>query len=185
MQIEDGVGRGFLVSVSESHRLNVSAKTAPRPFYIARDDGRAFALDSIVASAAAGNIVLYLKNTSDTRNMFVDVICVSALNAALWKLSDATGTAAGGSVLVPGNLNRGSSLLAEVDSRGDGSVTGTASSARLGAVRSAASSSAEFTFGGSLILVPNQAIQVEYDAGTTGAAEVAAVFHYEDVGRAN
>lgn len=179
-EIEDGKGRGYNASVSSAHRLNVSSKSLDRIFYISRDDGRAFNLISVVASAAAGDHIAYIKNTSSTRNMYIYRVEFHSANAALWKLWSVTGTAAGGSALTPSNLNRTSSKTAEATARGDGAVTSLTTGDILGVHRSAANGEGEMSYDGALILGPNDAVSVEYDTGTTGAAEVDFLFWYED-----
>lgn len=185
MQIEDGKGRGFKASISESNRLNVSSKSNPRLFYISRDDELAFVVTSVDAGPSAGDVILYIKNSSPTRNLFVDQITVSADTASLWKAWTVTGTAAGSTALTSTNLNLGSSLASEELSRGDGAITGLTLGEILGVTRNTAGSHASFDFRGGLLLGPNKALGVEYDTGSSTAAEVVMVYHFEGVTRAN
>jgi hypothetical protein len=182
-KIEDGVGRGYEASVSDVNRLNVSSKSQNRIFYISRDSGEAFNLVSTDSGATAGEYILYLQNTSTTKNMYVDRIEYHSANAALWKLWTVTGTAAGSSALTPTNLNRTSSKVAEATARGDGAITGLTAGAQLATHRNAADGEGQMEFQGALILGPNDAIAVEYDTGTTGAAEVDIFFWYESASR--
>lgn len=185
MKIEDGRGRGYSMSVSESNRANVSAKTAPRTYYVSRDDELVFNLVSIDASADAGDIIAYIKNISDTKNLFVKQVHLSSVNAALWKFWAATGTPAG-TVLTPANLNLSSGRTSPTSAYGDGAVTGlTLASVPFDALRTPANSHEEHIYEGALILGPGNAIAVEYDTGTTGAADVTIEFYFEDVGREN
>ena len=166
--LQDGGGSGRLATVSSFFRLNVSAKTNPRIFYSSRDEGKAFNAISTDASAVAGDIVFYLKNDSTTDNLYIKHLEFHSVNAAVWKVFQVTGTAAGGSVINSSNLNLGSANVAEATSRGDGAVTGLTNVKQIGTHR---------------ILAPNSAIAVEYDSGTTGAAEIDCFFHYETIGK--
>ena len=184
MQIEDGKGRGFQASVSESQRLNVSSKTAERIFYISRDNGLAFIAVSTVASAAAGSYAVYLKNTSTTKNLFIERVEYHSANAALWKLWQVTGTAAG-TALTASNLNLTSGTPAEASVYGSAAVTGLTTVKQLGSHRNTAGGEGEMSYHYALILGPGDAIAAEYDTGTTGTAEIDIFFHYEDVTRLN
>lgn len=183
MKIEDGKGKNGDMSVSTSQRGNVSAKTRDRLFYVSRDDGLAFNAIMPTMSAAAGNYVMYIKNTSSTRNMFMNHIEYHSLEAVEWKVWQVTGTAAAGNVITPSNLNLGSGLPAECTVMGGGStITGLTLGVQLGAHRTEALSEGEMDWGGGLILTPGTALMVEYQAGTTGLCEIDLLFHFETIG---
>ena len=179
--IKDGKGKNGAASVSVVQRLNVSAKTNPRTFYISRDDGLAFNYTSKVASAVAGDMVAYIKNTSTTRNLFIKTFEMHAANDAEWTIYSCTGTAAGTEV-TPANLNLGSGLPSETLAFGDAAVTGLTTDRRVGLHRTSAGSGDEMRYEDALILPPNTAICVEYTAGTTGTAEVDIHYHFENIG---
>ena len=185
MKIQDGKGRGPEASVSEDHRLNVSAKTNPRLFYVSRDDELAFNVVSIYATAAAGNIIMYLKNTSSTKQIFIKQVHGYSDNNVLWKVWAVAGDATGGSELTPTNLNLGSGREAEAEARGDGSVTDITTGGIIDVFRSQAYGHGFVILEDAVILGPNDAIAVEYDTGTTGNAEIAILMHYEDINRLN
>jgi hypothetical protein len=184
LQIEDGKGRGFVASVSESNRLNVSAKINPRAFYVSRDDGLAFNVASVDIDADAGDVICYLKNTSTTRNMFIKQVHYSGANAALWKLWQVTGTA-GGTEITPTNLNLTSGKSAEATAFGSNPVTGLNLDTLIGSHRTLAGAHGIEKWEDVIILGPNNALAVEYDTGNAGPAEVNIEFHYEDITRSN
>lgn len=184
MQIEDGKGRGYISSVSESNRLNVSAKTNPRAFYVSRDNGLAFYLTSIDESAVAGDIVSYIKNTSATRNLYIKNIHYGSSQNAFWKLWSVSGTA-GGTETSPVNLNLTSGKQAEALSYGNYEVSGLSLDGLIDSHRTLANSHDSTEWEDSLILGPNNAIAIEYDQGSTGSAEINIEFHYEDITRSN
>jgi len=182
LTVDDGAGRGYSASVSDVLRLNVSAKTAERPFYISRDDQLAFTATSHVASAVAGDYVCYLQNTSSTRNMYIWEIHMGAVNNSLFKLWQVSGTGAGTTV-TPSNLNLGSGLTAEATCLGNAAVTGLTAVKELHPVRVQANGNGGTEFFGALIIPPQEAVALEYDTGTTGIVDVNIEFHYEGIDR--
>ena len=161
-------------SLQEAHgsdkRLNVSARSNPRGFYVSRDTGQSYTVTSIDASAAAGTYIIYFQNTSSTLSFFVDKIIVGGVETALWKLWFVTGTAAGGSPLTPTNLNKRSSHAAAATSRGDDSITGLTTDGLILAIRTGANGHDDQRID-DIILGQNHAIAIEYNTGTTGIAE--------------
>ena len=183
MRIEDGKGKAGDCSVSASQRLNVSAKTKNRLFYISRDDGLAFNAIMPSFSAAAGEYVFYLKNDSSTRNLMVDSIEFHSVQAVHWKIFVCTGTAAAGTTITSGNLNLGSGIPSEAVAMGGGAtITGLTLGQQIGTHRTEATGEAGMDFGGGLILTPGTAIVVEYDTGTTGLCEIDTLYHFETIG---
>jgi hypothetical protein len=180
INIQDGGSSGRKATVSSFNRLNVSAKTQPRIFYASRDEGLSFNVISDVTSATAGDYVLYIKNTSSTRNMFVQHIEFHSVNAVKWKVWKVTGTASGTDVL-PGNLNLGSGIPSETETKGDGAVTGLTIDYQVGIHRTEAGGEGEMDYTDALILTPGTSIAIEYDSGTTGGCEVDCFYHFEDL----
>ena len=183
MKIEDGKGKSGDASVSFAQRLNVSSKSKNRLFYISRDDGLAFNAVMPSFSAAAGVYVFYLKNTSSEKNLYIDHIEYHSIQAVHWKVFQCTGTAAGGTVITPTNLNLGSGRGAEATAMGGAAtITGLTIGNQIGTHRTEATGEGEMDWGGGLILSPGTAIVLEYDTGTTGLCEIDCLFHYETIG---
>lgn len=183
MKIEDGKGSGKEMSVSSTQRGNVSAKTAPRIFYSSREDGLAYAAVFDDITAAAGEYVAYLQNTSSTRNMFLSDMTAGGVENIKWKLFVCTGTAASGESVTPTELNLSKSIPAEaIAMAGNVAITGLTAGEQIATGRSGANSGAKREFDNALILGPNDAIVLEYDAGTGGLCEATFQFHYEDIG---
>ncbi|HUV84540.1 MAG TPA: hypothetical protein VMV86_02465 [Methanosarcinales archaeon] len=183
MKIEDGKGKNGDMSVSYAQRGNVSSKSKNRLFYISRDDGLAFNAVMPSFSAAAGEYVFYLKNTSPTKNLMIDHIEYHSLQAVHWKVWQVTGTAAAGTAITPANLNLGTGIPAEATCIGGAAtITGLTLGNQLGTHRTEATGEGEMDWGGGLILSPNTAIMVEYDTGTTGLCEIDCLFHFETIG---
>ena len=183
MKIEDGKGKNGDMSVSTTQRGNVSAKTAPRIMYAARDDGFSYAAVYEGITAAAGEYVAYLKNTSSTKNLFVSDMAASGVEAIKWKLWFVTGTAASGETVTPTPFNKSKSIPAEATAMaGNTAITGLTTDGQIGFARSGALSGVEVAYHNALILGPGDALAVEYDTGTSGICEVSIHFHFEDLG---
>ena len=182
MKIEDGKGKNGDMSVSAAQRGNVSSKSNLRIFYVSRDDQQAYNAIMPTFSAAAGEYVFYLKNTSTTRNLFVQHIEFHGVQAVHWKVWEVTGTAAGGSTITPANLNLSSGLSAEAICMGGGAtITGLTTVKQIGTHRTEATGEGEMRYDDALIMGPGKAIMIEYDTGTTGLCEIEVFFHYEDL----
>ena len=183
IRIGDGKGKNGDCSVSSVQRLNVSAKSKNRLFYISRDDGLAFNAIMPSFSAAAGEYVFYIKNTSSDRNLYINSIEYHSLQAVHWKVWEVTGTAAGGTAITAKNINLGSGRLAETIVMGGGAtITGLTTNGQLGTHRTEVTGESSMDFGGGLIISPNKAIAIEYDTGTTGLCEIDCLFHFETIG---
>ena len=124
-QIEGGAGSGFAAHVTKRGRLKTDTMTETREFIVARDDQRAFNVYCTGTTMTDGQYVAYLKNTSSTRNMHIQLIRVSGEGTApiIWKIHKVTGTAANGQAATPVNLNLGSSVTAEATVLEDGGAT--------------------------------------------------------------
>jgi len=182
MKIEDGKGKNGDMSVSTTQRGNVSAKIAPRAMYSARDDGLSFSVIYHM-TAAAGEHVAYLKNTSSTRNMFIGDVSFGGVPSILWKMFFCTGTAAAGETVTPTPTNKSKAIPAEaIAMAGDTAITGLSVDGQFSALRSPANDTSEEAFDGTVILGPGDAIVVEFDAGTGGICEVDIHFQYENLG---
>jgi hypothetical protein len=182
MKIEDGKGKNGDASVSSVQRLNVSAKTAPRAMYAGRDFGQSYSAVYDSITAAPGDIVAYLKNTSSTQNLFVGDITAGGAAATKWKGWIVTGTAAAGETVVPTAMNLASSIPAEASAMaGDTTITGLTNVAQFTNFRHDVLSTWEEALEGTLILGPGDAISLETELGT-GIVEVDIHFHFEVIG---
>ncbi len=180
MKIEDGKGKNGDMSVSTTQRGNVSAKTAPRIMYAARDDGLSYSVVCDNVTAAAGDYVGYLKNTSSTKNIFISDVSASAVEAVKWKMWFVTGTAAAGEAVIPTPFNKSKSIPAEAISlSGDTAITGLTTDGQIITGRSTAGAMIDANFHSALILGPGDAVAIEYDTGTTGLCETSLHFHFE------
>jgi len=175
-QIEDGKGRGFVSSVSDVNRLNVSAKAQDRIYYISRDSQLAFSWDSTFG-ATSGNTVLYLKNTSTSRNFFVNRFELASEVANKFEVYKTAGTPAG-TIVSGANLNLSSNLTADASAYGNGSIAGLTNDPKLATVRSPANATEVLQFGDAVILGFNDALSVQ--VGATGSVDITVVGYFEN-----
>ena len=169
---------GDVAKVTTDNRLDTSSRVNGRIYYQSRDSGKAFSITSFDTTAAT-EFMLYFKNDSTTEKFHVEIVTLSAVETVLWKLHQVTGTAAGGAVVTPVNLNLSSGVSASATARGTGAITGLTSSSVLDAIRTVATGGAELNLRDALILGEDDAIAIEYDTGTTGLCEAVIIGYYE------
>lgn len=181
MKIEDGRGSGLFASVSGVQRLNVSAKTAPRIFYISRDDERAFNWTSSY-SASTGDEIIYLKNTDTDRNLIIHQVDVGGVNTGLFEIYQVTGTATGTEINGT-NLKLASGRTPDALSYGDAAVGGLTLGNRISLLRTDANSSrAVGDIAECLFLGFNDAIAIQY-TGSAGIVDCSITGYLEDSGK--
>lgn len=129
------------------------------------------------ASAAAGDLVLYLQNDRFGSDFIVDVIIVGGVNDALWKVFYVTGTASGGSALTPTSMTSSTDDDSEITARGSGAISGLTPGNQIAAKRTEANTDGAIPVG--VRLETGHAIALEYDTGTTGIAEATMMGHHE------
>jgi hypothetical protein len=164
VKIEDGGGSGRIAEVNLEQRLNVSAQSNSRSFYISRDFGEAYTWTSSY-SAGTGEEVLYVKNDSTTHQLVIDLVHVGGVLTGLFEIYQVSGTAAGTS-LTGVNLNLTSSNTASATALGNASVTGLTIGNRLYLHRTPATTSGAFELADTLILGTTDAIAITYTGGT-------------------
>jgi len=178
MFIEDGKGKNGKASVSAVQRLNVSAKTAPRIFYVARDDERSFTWISSY-SATSGDTVMYIKNTDTDRSLIIHYVSVGGANNSKYELYSASGTPAG-TTITPTNLNLASRKEANSTQYGNAAVTGVSTVNKLYTKRVLANQSEPIQgIAQALILGFGDAIAITY-TGSTGEMDVEVTGYFED-----
>lgn len=99
-------------------RLNVSARSDNRAYYNSRDQQQTFSLTWTDASTAAGDTILYWKNTDTTgKHLVIEAIEINSELYSTFCLYEVTGTAAGGTATLPTCLNRASPRVAQATAR--------------------------------------------------------------------
>jgi hypothetical protein len=176
MKIEDGSGTGKVAKVNAKQRLDVTASTLNQRALVSALDGQTYVWTTSF-SAATGNEVIYIKNNSKTKLLFIDKIIMSSVNAGLFELYVATGTP-GGTTITGANVNLTSNNVADVAAYGEAAVTGLTLGSRLSIVRTAANGSGTMDLQDILILGFDTAITLEY-TGSTGLVDVSIEGYFE------
>lgn len=154
-----------------SGRLNVSSRTDSRDYYNSRDEGQCYAMTFSHAGAVAGEYSVYLKNTSTDKTLVISSIEINSVEASQIKLWEVTGTATGPAEVTPKNLNLTSSNDATVQALVDDgtAISGLATDGNeIELVFVGANGHENVEMKDRLRLGQNDAIALEYDAGTTG-----------------
>jgi len=154
-------------------RLNVSSRSDGRPYYNSRDEEQCYTVAFDFQSAAAGEFGVYWKNTNSSgKDLVISSVGINSVEASRIKLWFVSGTAAGGTTLVPTNLNRHSSNAATATAMEGGSaatgITGLTGEALIDFAYCTATGHEEFRLSDRIRLGQNDAIAIEYDEGTTG-----------------
>jgi len=176
MKIEDGAGSGKLAIVNSRNRLDVSSSTISESSFVAAKEAQTY-IWTTSFSAATGNEVMYIKNTSKTKLLVIDKVTVNAVNASLFELYQVTGTAAGTSITGK-NTNLTSGNEADATALGEAAVTGLTLGGRIDLARVPANGRTTMELNDVLILGLNDAIAVEY-TGSTGLVDLIITGYYE------
>lgn len=170
---------GNKLLVNSDGRALVEANSARRSFFVSRDEGRVFNIVYNDAAAVAGEHLGYLKNTSQSRNLVIDLVRVGADANVVWNVHKVTGTAVGvGTDPLPVNMNLGSGLIAEAETAVE-NVAGLASEGVIASDRQLAGESVIIPFDNTLILPPDTAMSVQYLTGAGGEAAITIRLFYE------
>jgi hypothetical protein len=176
MKIEDGAGTGKFAKVNAKKRLDTTSSTLSQRALVSAEDGETYHWTTSF-SAATGNEVMYIKNLSKTKLLFIDKVTMNSVNAGLFELHVATGTP-GGTTITGTNVNLTSSKVADVTSYADAAVTGLTLGARIDLARTAANGRVDMNLEDVLILGLNDAIALEY-TGSTGLVDVTIEGYFE------
>lgn len=178
MQIYGGTSN-LPADVSEANRLMVDGIVENYAAAASRESGRCFSVVAIDAGPVAAEYTVYVQNLSSDYDFVIDQIITSQVNAdVIWKLHHVTGTAAGTAITpVCMNLANGRPATLELSALGGaGGVTGLASAAELTTwMGGNVYSPFPLNLNGTLILGQDDAVAVEYDAGTGGACSISII----------
>ena len=182
MQIEDGQGSGRRAGVDIDNRLKVRAFMQELYSHVSEDEGQTYSFTVTDAGPIAGEYPFYLKNDSDDLRLIVAKLTCSQVDADVqWILHEVSGVAAGASVVTGKNMNLGSGNEADATARGGaGGVSALTSEGALQSFNGGpAYSNVSPYLPGVLVLGKNDAIALEYQAGTGGevSCTVVAYFH--------
>jgi len=172
-----------LAGVNSENRLDVSAASSPRIYYESRDRENAFGISTPqLTITTTGGRILYVKNTSSTKNMVItdirpswnggSTVFTRALTFQIWFASSAP--TANNTTGAAGNLNRSSNNTFDLDVEywdevGHG-MTIAGGSAGLTTLLSQGSTRLEI--GGAIILGANDTISLNLKAEEVGEAAI-------------
>jgi hypothetical protein len=171
---------GNFAEVNSLDQLLTRTVQEQRPAYISRTLGKSFIASADDPDVAADEYIIWLQNNSDVPIVINSIFTFNVDANAIWKLHSVTGTGATAALVTPVNLNLSSGLDADVTCRGGaGGVTALSS---VGEITTWAGGVAYFNTSGNwwldaLILGKNDAIAVEFDAGTGSRAGASIMFH--------
>ena len=178
LQIEDGKGSGRRASVATSNRLDTSARSNKRLFYISRDNGQLFSWASGTADIGAGDTALLVKNTATNKNLYIERIWVSSdIETRVIIHLPTTEVTVTGTTITGINLNTGSSNVAEASAARDEINNSQGNIIWSGEIHPT-STPLEIEFDGALILAKNRSVGVDMVADGS-AFDVTIIGHFE------
>ena len=182
MIIEDGKGTGKKTEVSEDNRLNVSAKSNGRMYYVSRDDEKAFAVNLEIAQIVGGATenLGYIQYTGNG-HVHIHSITFSTEEPAtgLTKFGIWIGqTVSGCNAKTPTNLNLSSAIESESTCCHGPGLTFSGGSS-LGTVRFSGAGTFERNYDDTIILSYNSVITIKASAATAGTKVIATILFWE------
>jgi hypothetical protein len=115
--IDDGLGSGVSAGVSSDKRLEVSAKSNPRMYYISEDKADVYSWTAVTADLAAGATALYVVNDSPTKLLHIHSVYIYCDVATEYHVHCPAYVAPAGTAVVGTNWNRTSGNLAEATAK--------------------------------------------------------------------
>lgn len=194
MKIESGTGNGEYAKVGDGFRLFTRSHTLSVEGAASRNGDAYFANSTDTANTlttATGNTynILYLKNTSSTKNMIIEKVLSSADTEAgvvVWKKNMTLGSVSAENTHTPVNLNYSSGKSAEVTAY-NWDETGTTGIGGLsgGTTIKSFITGVGFTvhpIDGAMVLANGDSITIQYVNGTGGNIEFECGirFYFED-----
>ena len=172
----DVSGAGEFVKGSDG-RMNVSSRSDERIYYNSRDEGDTYIWTSTDAGAAADEYIIYIKNTSTTKQLVIRAIYLTPSVAMTFLIVTATGTPTSASI-TGFNTNLTSTKIAPAISHGDALVDNVTPVQVLRTVSVEALTTEHVDFHDTLRLGQNDIIAIEEDVngGGTLACQILGYF---------
>ena len=111
LTIESGNGNGEQAGVKQN-RLDVSSKTNGRASYVAKEDGTCY-LWTHAYDYTGADTILWLTNTSTTKNLYIEIIRISSDTATQFTIHSPVYAAPSGTLVTGANTNRTSGNSAD------------------------------------------------------------------------
>lgn len=182
---DKGKGGAGEIAHGSDGRVNVSSRADGRGYYNSRDESESYVLIFDDANATALDFIVYLRNDkTDGKHLVVRSASINCEVNTKVSILMVTGTAGGGAVATPTNLNQaGVARSAKVTAltTADSGVTpmsGLTAGAELDHVNCSAGGHEEFRFQDQLRIGQDQAIALRMDAGTADSQLFGVIFFY-------
>lgn len=164
LQIEDGTGTGQLAKVV-NNKLCVCSKTAPRIFFVSRDDADSYSWTAVTENLPANGTALLVANDSTTKFLYIYSIYVWSDVATAIHIHVPSYVTPAGTATVGVNLNRTSGKLAEATAKANETANVFAQANVLYTLHTNESATDQFAvymeFNGSLILGYHNSVAVD------------------------
>jgi len=171
--IEDGAGTGYKVQVDKKNRIRTYSVVEDEPTFINRVEKEMYSspwTSSGITAATGGNWIVYVKNTSTSKDMVVVTLKhrVEDTGGSLSSWLNVIGTPGGTlATITPANRNAGSNNEASCDYYTSTNITGLSGGRKVGSVYGKVDE--EFEYGkpcSGWILPPNSTLGIKADNNT-------------------
>ncbi len=185
IQFLDRFDGSFGEAKGSNNRVDVSSRSDGRGYYNSRDQSESYTLVFDDANASVNDFVVYLKNDkSDGKHMVLRSASVNGEVTSKFSIMTVTGTAGGGTIATPVNLNfaglsRSATATALITTDSSSTpMSGLTSDKEIDHVQVIAGGHEEFRFKDQVRLGQDQAISIRMDAGTADSQVFGVIFFY-------
>lgn len=159
-------------------RLNVSSRSDERIYYNSRDKQQTYLWHSLDSGAAAGEYIIYIKNTSTDKDLIIKEIILSPGVDMSFIITTVTGTPSSASI-TGFNLNRNSGNDAAAVAHGNAAVDNLTPVQTLRTEQVLALTTADIELHDAFRLGQNDAIAIEEDVNGGGTLAVSIIGYFE------
>ncbi len=162
--------RGLEEVEGSDGRLNVSARSDIRGYYNSRDEGQTYTLHWDDTAADAADFVVVWKNVrQDGKTLIISSVGINCALLSVVQLVFVSGTATGGSILTPTNLNKSAPhATPDGTSRGNAALANLSEISIIDAVNLQVGGHEEMRLFDRVQLGQNDAVAIKYATGSQG-----------------
>jgi len=177
--IRDGQGKGYLAGVDSENRLKNYCTMETEISHESETNKRAYTW-SHSYNSGAGDTILWLKNTSTTKNLIIEKIVLSSDTTTHFIVHFPSETATPAGTAVTGvNLNRSSNNTADAVAYGDETGNTQGDVMAQGIILN--NTPAIMPIDGSIVLGVGDEVAVDFDSATTALGMVTIRGYYHEV----
>jgi hypothetical protein len=166
MIIEDGTGSGSKLKINSNNRIEALAVSVSYLEDLNRNHGTAWIVPMDALAPSGATKFIYMLNNG-LQSVGVACVHINSSAAGVYRFTKVSGTAAGGTAIVPSPVNLGSTILAPVLVYGGASITGLTDMGILLLQYVQANVPIEATLYAHWWLTPNTAIAIQAPAAAT------------------